>query len=121
MGSMCLKTLWVFDSLLIEETVCYVYRCDFRGMHSQSASLTLTGLQLDRGNVSQANTDNFLDDLGLSTNDFNYGQSAFSTSSARINIVFYTYLRTSRFRNRFPSGGTAITADEQENRTRVCS
>lgn len=37
-------------------------------------------LDLDRGNISQANTDNFLDDLGLDTNDFNLGQTVFRVS-----------------------------------------
>ena len=34
-------------------------------------------LQLDRGNITQALADNMLDDLGLDTNDYNYGQAIF--------------------------------------------
>jgi hypothetical protein len=37
-------------------------------------------LQLDRGNISQALSDNMLDDLGLNTNDYNYGQAIFYIS-----------------------------------------
>ncbi|KAJ3049956.1 hypothetical protein HK097_009063 [Rhizophlyctis rosea] len=37
-------------------------------------------LQIDRGNINQALADNFLPDLGLNTNDFNYGQTIFLTS-----------------------------------------
>lgn len=37
-------------------------------------------LQLDRGNISQALSDNMLDDLGIGTNDYNTGQTIFYLS-----------------------------------------
>ncbi|KAI0064887.1 allantoate permease [Artomyces pyxidatus] len=41
------------------------------------AAISFTALNLDRSNVNQANTDNFLGDLHLSTDDFNWGNSIF--------------------------------------------
>ncbi|KAH0441697.1 hypothetical protein CcaCcLH18_01957 [Colletotrichum camelliae] len=39
--------------------------------------LMFFALQLDRGNITQANSDNMLADLGLSTNQYNYGMTIF--------------------------------------------
>ncbi|CAI7591859.1 unnamed protein product [Penicillium glandicola] len=39
--------------------------------------LMFFALQLDRGNISQALSDGMLDDLGLSTNQYNYGMTIF--------------------------------------------
>ncbi|KAI0064886.1 allantoate permease [Artomyces pyxidatus] len=41
------------------------------------AAISFSALNLDRSNINQANTDNFLGDLHLSTDDFNWGNSIF--------------------------------------------
>lgn len=44
------------------------------------ACIAFFGLDLGRGNLSQANTDDFLPDLGMTTNDYNLGNTVFQIS-----------------------------------------
>ncbi|KZV74111.1 MFS general substrate transporter [Peniophora sp. CONT] len=55
-----------------------IRKADFRIM--AWAFLMFFCLDLDRSNISLANTDNFLDDLGMTTNDYNLGNTLFRLS-----------------------------------------
>lgn len=44
------------------------------------SAIAFFAVDLERSNISQANTDNFLHGLGLDTNNYNLGQTGFRVS-----------------------------------------
>ncbi|KAK7716653.1 hypothetical protein SLS63_011078 [Diaporthe eres] len=71
----------VFDPALTwsqEEEKAIIRKLDWRVC--LWACCMFFGLQVDRGNLVQAVSDNMLDDLGLNTNDYNYGNTVFLIS-----------------------------------------
>ncbi|KZV73871.1 allantoate permease [Peniophora sp. CONT] len=59
----------------VREEKALVRKLDWRVM--LWACITFSALNIDRNNLGNANSDNFLGDLGLTTNDFNWGNSIF--------------------------------------------
>lgn len=55
------------------------------------ACIMFFSLDLDRSNISQANTDNFLNDLGLTTNDFNLGNTLFKVRVPLCDLILRLY------------------------------
>ncbi|KAJ7810382.1 major facilitator superfamily domain-containing protein, partial [Mycena olivaceomarginata] len=64
------KARWTY-----REEQALVRKIDWRVM--LWAAVSFSALNLDRGNISQANSDNILGDLKLTTDDFNWGNSVF--------------------------------------------
>ncbi|KAL9709853.1 hypothetical protein Ac2012v2_006908 [Leucoagaricus gongylophorus] len=62
----------------IREERALVRKIDWRVM--LWAAISFSALNLDRSNISQANTDNFLPDLGMITDDYNLGNAIFRLS-----------------------------------------
>ena len=67
-----------FLGVLISNPQRLVRKIDFRIM--VWAWIMFFSLDLDRTNISQANTDNFLGDLHMTTDDFNLGNTLFKVS-----------------------------------------
>ncbi len=80
------------------------------------AFIMFFSLDLDRSNISQANTDNFLNDLGLTTNDFNLGNTLFKVWLPAIMMV--TVLRPDCPIALLPACGTTVPTHLEAHRPR---
>ncbi|GAB7354555.1 hypothetical protein MBLNU459_g5010t1 [Dothideomycetes sp. NU459] len=76
-----------------EEEATVVRKADLRLL--SWICLMFFGLQLDRGNISNATTDNLLKDLGMTTNDYNNGTTvqllAFLTAEFPVQLLIKRY------------------------------
>lgn len=75
----CEPYLRCLELILIRSPQAVIRKIDWRVM--LWAFIMFFSLDLDRSNISQANTDNFLQDLHMTTDDFNLGNTLFKVSS----------------------------------------
>ncbi|KAJ5209334.1 hypothetical protein N7449_003713 [Penicillium cf. viridicatum] len=82
--------------LMLLSFICLMVCFPFSGLMKVNAKQKqFFGLQLDRGNLSNAVTDNFLVDLGMTTNDYNNGTTiqliAFLSTEIPVQLLIKRY------------------------------